>query len=101
MPLPESDIQRRIQNATDSEVRAVLAALCAESDATARKATKLFSRLERTTQDYEERNLPPPALHICLKCQKPFVEADNAPEACQYHTGKIMDSTNSVGVWLS
>lgn len=84
----ESDILELIQEATDSEVRTVLAALCAESDDTARKASKLLGRLMDAAQAYEERKQPPPpTLHICLNCQKPFAEAENTAQACQYHTG--------------
>ncbi|KAH6847207.1 hypothetical protein B0I37DRAFT_414967 [Chaetomium sp. MPI-CAGE-AT-0009] len=96
-PGPPAHIFARIQNATDHELRTVLAGLCAD-EATRKQAVKLFSRLEQAARAFEEGNQPPPALYICLNCKGAYSEAQNTAGACHYHPGIVVINNDSE-VW--
>jgi hypothetical protein len=55
-----ADIYARIQDATEHELRTVLAGLCADSDSTKTKTARLFDRLNQVAEDYNAQRLPAP-----------------------------------------
>lgn len=77
----------RIQNATDHELRTVLAGLC-EDKTTRKEAAKMFSELENAARALEEGNQPSTPLYICLNCKEAYSDVHNAPDACHYHSGE-------------
>lgn len=84
-----TDIYPRIQKATDHELRTVLAALCADSETTKIRTTRLFNRLDQVQKVYKEQQMPAPTLFTCRNCQSPFREAHNKPDACHFHAGEF------------
>lgn len=82
------DTFKRIQNASEQELRTVLANLCRASDNTRRKAAELFDQCERASNVQTVGKMPPATLYICLNCEDEFEEAWNGPKACCYHPGK-------------
>jgi hypothetical protein len=86
-PPQSSGIFARIQNATDHELRTVLAGLCAD-ETTRKEAVKMFSRLEKTARALEGSNQPSTTVYICLNCKEAYIEAQNAADACYYHSGE-------------
>ncbi|KAK4152401.1 hypothetical protein C8A00DRAFT_16291 [Chaetomidium leptoderma] len=93
-----ASIFARIQNATDHEVRTVLAGLCADST-NKRYAEKLFDRLDQTAKAYGDRKLAVPTLDICLNCKQAYNEAQNAANACHYHSG-IIEINHDSEAWV-
>jgi hypothetical protein len=85
-----ANIFARLQNATESELRTVLAALCADSDNTQKRTATLLDRLDRGKQDRTRQGLLPSthALHICLNCKQAYNDRDNISGACHYHPGE-------------
>jgi hypothetical protein len=94
-------IYARIQNASEHELRTVLAGLCADSDSTRNKTTRLFNGLDQFAKAYNQQKLPAPTPCICRNCQKPFDEADNQPNVCRYHEGEFLASSQRASPFLA
>ena len=79
-------------NASDRTARVILTALCADAEIQ-KKALKYLSQLEpqaiQAARDSGQlkRKAPTSGLSICVQCEGPFDEADNAAKVCQYHDG--------------
>lgn len=79
-----------IQNASEQEVRQVLAGLC--TDGLVRKdANKFFIKLASENRSRREsgRNGVTPTRYICITCRNAYTEEENSPRACRYHPGEL------------
>ncbi|KAK4152400.1 hypothetical protein C8A00DRAFT_34928 [Chaetomidium leptoderma] len=91
--MDEELIFQCIQNASDDEVRTVLAGLCTDG-VVKNTAVKLFEKLGRlsnrgTTLEERRSGSPAPTQYICIICRNAYTEEGNSPTACRYHPGTL------------
>lgn len=97
MPVSTDDpIFQRIQNASENEVRQVLADLYID-DVVKGTTDRLFDKLlqkaasPKSKSRREHHSATPPAeaqYFICIICRNAYTEEENSPTACrQYHPG--------------
>jgi len=80
------------QFASDHTVRAILKALCDDSDVRT-KALSYLAKLEplaiQVAQAFPQvKRKITSGLSICVQCESSFDEADNTAKVCQYHNGE-------------
>lgn len=82
--------------ASESTVRAILFALCADRSVRfnalkmldqLQPSAKLMARAPEYTQLRTKRKADVD-LAICVQCDEPFSEQNNTPQACTYHSGE-------------
>ena len=92
-----ADIFTRIQDASDQEVRTVLARLCILDNGTQKKALQLLNMVQEVSNAQKTAGLPHTTFYICLNCGEAYNEDENGPVElnCNYHPGE--SSLNKVG----
>lgn len=82
----------KISKAPDKLVRAVLIALCDDSDVE-RKAVEYLSSLTAWAGNADSRSRKRKAesdIHICVQCKDAFYDDENVGKPCLFHGGMFM-----------
>ncbi|KAF7553798.1 hypothetical protein G7Z17_g3395 [Cylindrodendrum hubeiense] len=86
--LSQSAIDQLVR-APEHQIRAILLALCDDGDVS-RLALKHFAAVRSFDDEATGRKRKAVGdLFVCVQCDSPFSEEDNADGACQYHSGSL------------
>ncbi|KAI4867798.1 hypothetical protein F4820DRAFT_445621 [Hypoxylon rubiginosum] len=88
-----------LAKAPDNVVRAILIALCSDSDIN-RKANAYLKKIASKTDSQvptksntsgtnTRKRKATEEVHICVQCQQPFYKDENNAQACKFHNGDL------------
>lgn len=82
-------------NAPESQVRAVLRALCSDE----RVQRRALNHFDALLKGGGQKRKAAGELLLCVQCDQPFIEEENNTQACWYHWGEFSltrDGVNNV-----
>lgn len=85
----------RITNTTAEKAHSILIALCSDDASLRNRATLYLDQMDVLDAAFTStssnlrgtKRKAESAIKICVQCQEPFYEEDNADKACRYHEG--------------